>query len=81
MEKRKVDRDHRKTLQHKKMESQRVAMRTETNKVRLVKREVIQKERQLEKELRKNAVYKRQVKQRERSLEDKNKEKIKKKNI
>ena len=75
IEKRKEEQNKIKTLQHKEMETQRVAMRTETNKVRLVKREVIQKERQLEKEQRKNAVYKRQVKQRERSLEDKNKEK------
>ena len=78
VEKRKVDRDHKKTLQHKEMETQRVALRTETNKARLEKREVIQKERQLEKEQRKNDMHKRQVEQKKRSLE---KQKIKKENI
>ena len=78
IEKRKVDHDKMRTLQHNDISNQRVAMRIETNMVRLEKREVIQKERQLEQEQRKGELHKRQVEQKKRSLE---KQKIKKENI
>ena len=73
VDKRKVEREKLKTLQHKKMENQRVAMRVETNKERLQKREVQIKERQIKQEEKKNVVYKRQVEQKKVSLKEENK--------
>lgn len=72
VDKRKVERENMKTLQHKEMENQRVALRLETNNERLQKREVQIKERQIKQEEKKNAEYKRQVEQKRVPLKEEN---------